>query len=98
MSGGSWKGAGTYGEGKPAVLEGCVCLEDEHRGPAACEVGEGPAGGADHADDGHGEERQDAEGVRGGGRAYAWLSDGGNDALFVCWDANGTLAGGSLGW
>lgn len=42
----------TYGEGKAAVGEGRVGLQDEYGGPATGEVGECPAGGADHADDG----------------------------------------------
>lgn len=89
-------GRQTYGESEPAVFEGRVGLEDEYGGPAAGEVREGPAGGADLADDGQGEERPDAEGFRGGERLCAWLPDGRYDALLVYGEADSHLLDPSL--
>lgn len=53
--------SGAYGEGEPAILDGRVGLEDEDGVEASCDVGEGAARAADHADDGHREQRPYAE-------------------------------------
>lgn len=97
MNEGGKTGVGTHREGKPAVFERRIGLEHEYSGPAACEVGKCPARGAYHADNRHGEERPDTEGLRGEECLRAWLPGGGCDTFLVYWDADKALPGTALG-
>ena len=74
-------------------------MEDEDGVEAPCDVGERAARTADHADDGHGEQRPHAErlGPRDEGIVVPRGAHGGDGTLFVGRDADRALPCAALG-